>query len=284
MRVASFSGIILVLFVCAFAATLPAPVADSFCFAILGDRTGSSVPGVYEEAWRQAAAEHPEFVITVGDTIEGGSDGRLGTEWQQAMQILRPYRALPAFFTAGNHDVWSKASAQAFAKYTKHPLRYSFDYRQAHFTVLDNSQSDEMPAAELAFLRRDLELHRQQPLKFILSHRPSWIVDAVLGNSQFPLHQIAKQYGVQYVIAGHIHQMLAFQIEGIHYLSMASSGGHLRASRRYEDGWFFEHSLIRVKGTSVQFKIEELAAPFGKGRISQPENWESAGLARLLAK
>ena len=31
----------------------------SFRFAILGDRTGEAVSGVYEEAWREAAAERP---------------------------------------------------------------------------------------------------------------------------------------------------------------------------------------------------------------------------------
>lgn len=84
------------------------------------------------------------------------------------------------------------------------------------------------------------------------------------------------------MIAGHIHQMLAFHLDGITYLSMASSGGHLRASKRYQDGWFFEHSLVTVKGGSVQFKIEELTAPFGQGRVTRPDDWGPAGLIESL--
>ena len=253
--------------------------SPSFRFAVLGDRTGGDVPGVYQETWRETAEDKPDFVITVGDTIEGGNDSTVNQEWKQALQILAPYRRFKVFFAPGNHDVWSADSAIAYERYTKRPLHYSFDFQDAHFTVLDNSRSDVMPEQELTFLRQDLELHRQQPLKFVFSHRPSWILQAVLGNPNFPLHQLAKQYGVQYVIAGHIHQMLHFELDGITYLSMASSGGHLRASKKYQDGWFFQHSLVTVKGGSVDFRIKELRAPFGEARTTQPKDWGSAGLA-----
>ncbi len=63
-----------------------------FKFAILGDRTGGAQPGVYEEAWRETAADHPAFVVTVGDTIEGGDDMTMDAEWRHVMNMLLPYR------------------------------------------------------------------------------------------------------------------------------------------------------------------------------------------------
>jgi 3',5'-cyclic-AMP phosphodiesterase len=254
--------------------------SPDFSFAIIGDRTGGAVPGVYEQAWRETAADHPDFVVSVGDTVEGGNDLTLDAEWRSAMQILVPYRRhYRIYFTPGNHDVWSIASAQAFERYTKCPLHYSFDYKQAHFTMLDNSRSDSMPAAELMYLEKDLQAHKKQPLKFIFSHRPSWILQVVLANPDFPLHQLAKRYRVQYIIAGHIHQMLHFELEGITYLSMASSGGHLRDTKQYEKGWFFEHTLVTVKGSSANFEIKELGQPFGQSRVTKPSDWGAAGLA-----
>jgi 3',5'-cyclic-AMP phosphodiesterase len=192
--------------------------------------------------------------------------------------MLAPYRKYRIFFTPGNHDVWSLASAQAFEKYTKHALHYSFDYKQAHFTILDNSRSDALPAEELAYLRNDLETHARQPLKFVFSHRPSWILQVVLSNPQFPFHQLAKQYGVQYVIAGHIHQMLHFELDGITYLSMASSGGHLRNDKAYGKGWFFAHTIVAVHGTSADFAIKEVGPPLGQSRVTKPADWGAAGL------
>lgn len=257
--------------------------SEHFRFAILGDRTGEAVPGVWEQVWRETDADHPDFVITVGDTIEGGDDLTIDAQWRQMIRMLAPYRKYRIFFTPGNHDVWSIASAQAFEKYTKHPLHYSFDYKQVHFTVLDNSRSDALPAEELAFLRNDLAQHSKQPLKFVFSHRPSWILQTVLANPQFPFHQLAKQYGVQYVIAGHIHQMLRFELDGITYLSMASSGGHLRDGKEYAKGWFFQHTIVAVSGPSTRFEIKEVGAPFGESRVTSPADWGAAGLVHDAA-
>ena len=271
-----FAGAVLVGFGGAIAAyTAP---ARPFQFAILGDRTGGAVPGVFPEALLEAAADHPEFIVTVGDAIEGGDDLNMDAEWREVLKKVQPYNRYKIFFTPGNHDVWSIASAQAFEKYTKHPLHYSFDYHQAHFTVLDNSRSDELNAEEIAYLRKDLELHRNQPLKFIFSHRPSWILQVVLQNPAFPLHQLALRYGVKYIIAGHIHD-LHFELDGVTYLSMASSGGHLRESKTYERGWFFGHTLVTVIGKTARFEIKELSPPYGKGRVSTAADWGVAGLA-----
>jgi len=250
---------------------------SGFRFVILGDRTGEAVAGVYREIWRELDHDHPDFVVSVGDTIQGGDDRTVDAEWRKILALLTPYRRYRIFFAPGNHDVWSEASVKAYEKYTRHPLHYGFDYRQAHFTILDNSRSDQLPAEEFAYLQKDLELHKNQPLKFIVSHRPSWILNAVLGNPGFPLHQLAKRYGVKYVIAGHIHQMLRFEVEGVTYLSMPSAGGHLRLEKQYDKGWFFAHTLVSVEADSVSFEIKEAAPPYGESRVSKLTDWGVAG-------
>ena len=85
-------------------------------FVILGDRTGSVQPGVYEQVWREAAADKPDFVLTVGDTIEGLADAKAAGEWQEWQGILQPYARIPLYLTPGNHDIWSAPSAQLFEK------------------------------------------------------------------------------------------------------------------------------------------------------------------------
>jgi 3',5'-cyclic-AMP phosphodiesterase len=257
---------------------------NNFRFAILGDRTGGAFPGAYQEAWKETDADHPDFVINVGDTIQGGNDETLDSEWQQIQKLLAPYQKYKFFFVPGNHDVWSLASAQAFQKYTGQPLHYSFNYGQAHFVVLDNSRSDSLPFEELAFLKRDLEANEKQKLKFVFFHRPSWIIQVLLKNPDFSLHKLALQYGVKYVICGHIHEMLRFELDGVTYLSMASSGGHLRDTRKYERGWFFQHTLVTVHEDTADFQIKELADPFGQGRVTKPEDWSPAGLKKMPAE
>ena len=252
------------------AAAWAAPL--SFRFIVLGDRTGEAQPGVYEEVWREAANTNPAFVIGVGDSVEGLNDARAEAEWQSFNEVVARWQRLPLYLVPGNHDIWSAASEKLFQKYAGHPPHYSFDYAQAHFTILDNSRTDELPADELSFLERDLKSHAAQPVKFVISHRPSWILHALVGDTNFPLHQLAHRYGVQFVIAGHVHQMLHYKVEGIEYVSMVSSGGHLRATKNYDDGWFFGYAAVEVHGSEVAFHIHQL-----NGRATDLKNWGSAG-------
>ena len=267
---------------CAVAGLTGADPADFRC-AILGDRTGEAQSGVWEQVWRETAAEQPAFVVTVGDIIEGLHDAQAEVQWADVERGLKPYRRFPLFLTPGNHDIWSEASEKLFQQHAGHAPHYSFDHGQAHFTILDNSRSDELSAEELDFLEQDLKAHATQSVKFIVSHRPSWLIDAAMQNPNFPIHQLARQYGVQYVIAGHVHQMMRTELEGVTYLAMPSAGGHLRNSGQYEDGWFFGHTLVTVHGTDVSFQIEELKAPHGQGRASKPADWTLLGLAHRAA-
>jgi len=253
---------------------------DAFRFAIIGDRTGEAQPGVYERVWHDAAAENPAFVVGVGDTIEGLNDETADAEWQQVEKTLASWSRFPLYLAPGNHDIWSTRSEKLFQNYSGHPPHYSFDYAQAHFTVLDNSRSDQLSAAELTFLEEDLKEHNSQPLKFIVSHRPSWLLKAVLGDPNFRLHQIAKKYGARYIVAGHAHEMLHAELEGVDYISMASAGGHLRASGKYEDGWFFGYAVVDVKAKGAAIHIHELGAPYGQGRVTTLSDWGKAGLLK----
>jgi 3',5'-cyclic-AMP phosphodiesterase len=254
------------------------PQPDSFRFVILGDRTGEAQPGVYEHLWKTLASQTPAFVVSVGDTIQGTNDNTAESQWLEAEQMLAAWKRFPLYLAAGNHDIWSVRSEDLFRKYSGHAPHYSFDYLNAHFTVLDNSRSDQLSAGELAFLDADLAQHNAQPLKFIVSHRPSWVLNAMLGDPAFELQRIAKKYGARYVLAGHIHELLHAELEGIHYISMPSAGGHLRASGKYADGWFFGYTVVDIKGRDADFSIRESDAPFGQSRSTVLGDWGKAGL------
>jgi 3',5'-cyclic-AMP phosphodiesterase len=254
--------------------------AQPFHFVVLGDRTGEAQAGVYEEAWKEAVAEAPAFIVTAGDTIQGLNDATAESEWRAIEQLLKPYRRIPFYPAPGNHDIWSPTSEKLFRQHTGHEPHYSFDYRQTHFTILDNSRSDELSPGEMAFLEQDLRVHAAQPVKFIVSHRPSWLINAVVHNPDFALHQLARKYGVQMVMAGHVHEMLHADLEGIRYISMPSAGGHLRGTHQYEDGWFFGYALVEVSGREVKVQIKELKAPHGRGRVTSLDDWGAGGLAK----
>src|SRR5271168_4512101 len=97
----------------AIAFALAAQSPDRFRFVILGDRTGETVPGIYEKVQAEATAEKPAFVVSVGDTIQGLNDATAESEWQQVPK----FKAIPLYLAPGNHDVWSEASEKLFTKY-----------------------------------------------------------------------------------------------------------------------------------------------------------------------
>jgi predicted phosphodiesterase len=260
------------------AAALAWPAEQKFTFAILGDRTGEAQPGVYEQVWRETAAERPAFVVATGDSIQGGKDDEAEAQWKAAQAIWSAHRAIPLYLAPGNHDIWSAASQKLYEKYSGRAPHYSFDYEQTHVTVLDNSRSDALSRAELQFLADDLKAHTSAAVKFVVMHRPSWLLNVALGNGDFELHRLARQYGVKHVIAGHVHQLLRFELDGITYLSMPSSGGHLRLSKAYDQGWFFGHARVNIAGSAVEMAIEEAKAPHGEGRVTKPGDWGAAGL------
>lgn len=249
----------------------------AFVFAILGDRTGEAQPGVFEQVWKETVAEHPPFVLTTGDSIQGLDDSKLGSEWAEFRKIAV---GAPLYLTPGNHDVWSAASEQAYREHSGRGLRYGFDYAQVHVTVLDTSRSDALSAEDLAYLEGDLRAHQSAAVKIVVSHRPWWLTDVAGRNPDAPMQRLAKEFGVKYVIAGHVHQLMRFEFDGVTYISMPSAGGHLRLTNRYADGWFFGHAVLEVNGRDAQIRFEEVKAPFGEGRVTKESGWGMIGLVK----
>ncbi len=145
------------------------------------------------------------------------------------------------FFTPGNHDIWSPASRVIYEQQTGRPAFYSFNYQNAHFTVLDNSEAPD-PTGDLSdqqmqFLARDLAQNRDRDPKFVFFHKPFWLIPVKFQSSHFPFHQLIAKYGVRYVVSGHGHQYV-FARAGWHHLSRSAQFGRQveRTRLRAADG------------------------------------------------
>jgi hypothetical protein len=254
---------------------------NDFRFSIMGDRTGGAQPQIFGRVWREVDLLHPDFVINVGDTIQGGVDEIAEDEWRDLRPIWQRYSHYPLYFTPGNHDVFSDTSRQIYERESRRPSFYSFDYQEAHFTVLDNSRTNDLSPEQLDFLRRDLEQNKGKQPKFIFFHKPFWITLLISGNTQFPLHQIAKQHGVEHVISGHGHQFVRIVRDGIAYMEVGSSGGTMEAALKrghgFREGRFYHHVWGHVKGSKVSLTVKEIDGAKGAGRMFRAEEWDEHG-------
>jgi len=134
--------------------------------------------------------------------------------------------------------------------------------------VLDNSQTEDLSDDQMAFLASDLAAHKDRDPKFVLFHKPFWLIPVKFRSSQFPFHQLIRKYGVRYVISGHGHQYVRLLEDGIVYIEAGSSGGKLKGEG-FENGWFFGHIFARVTGDKVEMTVREIGGAPGKGRAIQ---------------
>ena len=254
---------------------------NDFRFSIIGDRTGGAQPQIFGRVWREVDMLHPDFVINVGDTIEGGRDEMALLQWQELRPIWQRYSHYPLYFTPGNHDVFSDTSQKLYEKETGRPSYYSFNYQDAHFTVLDNSRTNDLNEEQIRFLEKDLAGHKDKRPKYIFFHKPYWIALLKVGASDFPLHKIARKYGVEHVISGHGHQFVRIVRDGVAYMEVGSSGGTmtgaLRQGHGFKEGRFYHHVWGRVKGGKTYLTVKEIDGAKGAGRMFKAEDWDENG-------
>jgi hypothetical protein len=200
--------------------------AGAIHFAVIGDRTGEHHPGIYREIVQEVARLHPDFVMNVGDMIEGYDEDSttIHGEWQEYMSLLQPL-SVPVHCTVGNHDIWSDMSERLYRHYIGEPY-YSFNYENLHFVVLDNGRWDKsanLPKEEIDWLIDDLKTNQDAAYTFAFCHKPFWY-GAVVNGVPDTVRNIMVNLGVDAVFSGHYHEYFSGDLDGIHYTGVGSSG------------------------------------------------------------
>lgn len=119
---------------------------DNFQFVIIGDRTGGANPeSTFTLAMEKINLLQPEFVINVGDLIEGYPEDKadLNAMWDEADEMVDKLE-MPFFPTVGNHDVSTPETQEVYLE-RKGATYYHFVYKDVLFMVLD-SEDGSRPA------------------------------------------------------------------------------------------------------------------------------------------
>ncbi len=207
--------------------------AGTFHFIVVSDRTG----GHEEGAWAKAIADidrlKPDFVMCVGDLVEGYNDDEavMQQEWDEFEAITRQLDA-PFFYCAGNHDVTDPVPRKVYTK--RHGVGgrtyYSFNYRRCHFVVLDSEaivdSRKAIADAQWQWLTRDLTGARDAEHVFLFYHhpihdRPGWArLRAMLDPAKTTIFN------------GHWHE-LSYDIEdGVPYFILSSTSAKTGNDRK----------------------------------------------------
>jgi hypothetical protein len=213
---------------CCFAAAVPqGGERCAMRFAVIGDRTGGHEPGIYAQIIEEIERMKPDFVLGVGDMIEGYTQDTtvVKREWREYKSLLESL-TMPFYFTPGNHDIWDSTSLSLYKRYIGEPY-YSFDVGDVHFVILDNSRADSVAAfaiEQIDWLRNDLARSGDASYTIVTFHIPYWI-ETVAAGLPDTLHSVFVEYGVDAVFTGHYHVYFSGEFDGIIYTGIGSSGG-----------------------------------------------------------
>jgi len=133
------------------------PEASQFRFIVVGDRTGAHRPGVFGDAMVKLELLQPDFVISVGDLIEGytADEAEIGRQWDEVESRLVGLSS-PVFFIAGNHDVFSEASLRIWRERRGAPY-WSFMHKGVLFLGISTEDPPVIQEARTQESARSLE-------------------------------------------------------------------------------------------------------------------------------
>ena len=159
-----------------------------FRFAVIGDSRGNDdginteiLPLILEEI----KASDAEFIVVVGDLITGSKHSDVHRERLLKWKAIVEKYDTPVYVVIGNHEIESELSEDIIRSIFEMPqngpprlkeLVYSFDYQNAHFTIIDTAVYKDFHRIEgdqLEWLINDLDQNKKGPI-FVFGHDPAY--------------------------------------------------------------------------------------------------------------
>jgi hypothetical protein len=221
--------------------------SDSFRFVVMSDRTGGHVPGLWEQAVDQVNMLSPDFVMCVGDLIEGYTEdpAKLAGMWDEFVRITAKLNA-PFLFCPGNHDTSTDLMVQDYvARWgVNGKTYYSFDYRDCHFVVLDSNTAKRLPAfadEQFTWLQADLAAAKDARHVFLFYHYHAWQDDPAFWRRLVGMVDKSKTT----IFNGHWHCHTFENLDGIPVYSLSATGTVVDQGGR-EMGEFYSFAHVSV--------------------------------------
>jgi len=197
---------------------------DNFQFAIVSDRTGGHRAGVFADAVEKLNLLKPEFVVSIGDLIEGyiEDDAGLDRQWDEFDSLVDKLQ-MPFFYVPGNHDISNSVMAKKWQERLG-PSYYHFLYRDVLFLCLNTQDGSSrwIDDRQMQYFREVLEANRNVRWTLVFMHQPMWLGASYENWQQFELLLADRPYTV---FAGHIHVYNKSIQEGQRYYLLATTGG-----------------------------------------------------------
>ena len=236
---------------------------SKFTFAVVGDKTGGGLHNwpIFDRAIDELNHLRPDFTIMVGDLIQGNTQdvAQMGADWEEFLEHAERTE-VPFFFLPGNHDISNKAMYDYWDEHVGRTYT-SFDYKACHFVLLNTEEGwragePQLGSAQMAWLREDIEEHRDAPHIFVFMHRPVWD----RSGEDLAQWETVESWleGLPYtVFAGHYHGLSVERRHDRRYFVLSATGAELAPRGPRQAGAFHHYTTVTVDGADAHVAIIE---------------------------
>ena len=199
----------------------------NFQFAIVSDRTGGSRPGVFKKAMLQINLLQPEFVMCVGDLIEGYTDNRDSLKQQyDEMDTILDTLEMRFFRVVGNHDISNGVMADVYRERYALPY-YHFVYKNALFLIVSTEDPPvtNISDTQVDYVEKVLEDNKDVRWTVVFMHEMLFVGQESELNEGWAKIEKMLTSRPHTVFAGHGHNYAKHEKHGRSYIHLATTGG-----------------------------------------------------------
>ena len=196
---------------------------DRFQFAIITDLHGGYVPGVFEEAVKRINLMQPEFVVSIGDLVQGYSEDKaeINRQRDEFDRFILPLD-MRFFYVPGNHDITNMTMSDTW-KERYGPTYYHFIYKNVLFLCLN---TEDPPATHISkeqveYAQNVLGKYSDVRWTIVLMHKPMWMMNPPEWE---PVEALLSERS-HTVFAGHVHVYEKMEKNGHQYIRLSVTGG-----------------------------------------------------------
>lgn len=145
-------------------------------FAIISDLWGGNRPGIFEDAIDKLNLLQPQFVISVGDLIDGKTHDAaiIDKQWKEFTGKVNSL-SMPFFYVPGNHDIGNADMENEWKKRFGQPY-YHFVYKNVLFLIVDTQDKGVSGIKEdqIKYFQKAIDDNPNVRWTFLFMHRPVW--------------------------------------------------------------------------------------------------------------